>query len=237
MASRHFLSFRNWLLFFLPLLAGLIAIIVWLGWYFIIFSRQTGINLNEVAHQLTTGISNPYREKYLTFLILGLDQRPGEKGLLTDTILLVVFQTQTGNYLLFSIPRDLWLDDLKTKINALYYYGQEENPEDGTELIKKKLAAILSWPIDYTLILKMDQIKELIDLLGGIEIEVERGFIDYEFPKDDGSGEVMTIEFKPGRQIFNGERALQFIRSRKSKDPIEGTDEARQKRQKKSFSP
>jgi len=214
-------------------LVGLLSILIFLNWYLTSFTREVGLSKREVISQVAEGIKNPYRKSYLTFLVLGLDQRPGENSLLTDTILLVVINTQTGNYLLFSIPRDLWLDDLKTKINALYYYGQKKDPDDGTQLVKKRLEEILDWPVNYTVLLGMNQIKELVDLVGGIEIEVERGFVDQEFPKDDGSGEVMTVEFKPGRQIFDGGRALQFMRSRKSKDPIEGTDEARQRRQKK----
>jgi len=215
------------------LLAGLITILFLLNRYLSNFAREVKLSKREVIGQLTDGFRNPYQGPYLTFLILGLDQRPGENSLLTDTILLATIDTQTGNYLLFSIPRDLWLDDLKTKINALYYYGQKRDPNDGTQLVKKRLEEILDWPIDYTILLGMDQIKELINLAGGIEVEVERGFVDQKFPKDDGSGEVMTVEFKAGRQVFDGERALQFMRSRKSRDPIEGTDEARQRRQKK----
>jgi LCP family protein required for cell wall assembly len=145
---------------------------------------------------------------------------------------LATINRQNGNYLLFSIPRDLWLDDLKTKINALYYYGQKQDPNDGSGLMKDRLERVLDWKINYVVVLKMEQIKELIDLLGGVRVNVERSFVDEEFPKDDGSGEVMRVEFKEGEQVFDGERALQFMRSRKSRDLIEGTDEARQKRQK-----
>ena len=227
---------RKMLLFsilFVPLLAGLITVLFLFNWYLANFARVAGLEKKEVINRIKDGLRHPYQKPYLTFLILGLDQRPGENSLLTDSILLATIDAQTGNYLLFSIPRDLWLDDLKTKINALYYYGQRKDPNDGTQLVKERLEEILDWPINYTVLLGMNQIKELVDLVGGIEIEVERGFVDQEFPKDDGSGEVMTVEFEPGRQIFDGERALQFMRSRKSKDPVEGTDEARQRRQKK----
>jgi len=213
---------------------GIILVILGMaGWYVSKFSQELGVSWRKTIKEVLTGVRQPYEGDYLTFLILGLDQREGETTLLTDTILVTVVNGRTGNYLLFSIPRDLWLDDLVTKINALYYYGQRQDADDGTKLVKQKIEEILSWPIDYVVLLRMEQIKKLIDLIGGVEVEVERAFTDEEFPQDDGSGEVMRIEFRAGRQIFDGERALQFMRSRKSKDPVEGTDEARQKRQKK----
>ncbi len=216
----------------LPLVAFL-SIFIFLSSYLRSFSKAAGISSGDLVKQAHSGFRNPYQADYLTFLILGLDQRSDGNSLLTDTILLVTINAKTGSYLLFSVPRDLWLDDLKTKINALYYYGKKNNSNDGANMVEEKLEEILDWKIDYTVILQMEDIKELIDVLGGVELEVERAFVDEEFPKDDGSGEMMTISFRAGKQFFKGEKALQFMRSRKSEDIVEGTDMARQTRQKK----
>jgi len=197
------------------------------------FASSAGISPGEFIREVYSGVRNPYQGERVSFLILGLDQRPDDNSLLTDTIILASFNLQTGDYLLFSIPRDLWLDPLKTKINALYYYGQKQDPSDGSKLVKEELEKITGQPIDHVLILKMDDISRLVDLVGGVEVDVERSFTDHHFPKDDGSDETMTVHFEAGRQIFNGERALQYMRSRKSDDEVEGTDDARQKRQKR----
>ncbi len=213
---------------------SILSLGLYLNNYINIFVKNANLDKQQFLDDLYFGYKNPFKENYLSILILGLDQRDyNNSSFLTDTILLVTIDAKTGNYLLFSIPRDLWLEDYKTKINALYYYGEKENPTGGHQLIKNTIEKILQTKIDYVMILKMEQIKELIDLIGGVEVEVERSFVDEEFPKDDGSNEVITVRFEQGKQIFDGERALQFIRSRKSKDEIEGTDEARQKRQKK----
>jgi len=214
-------------------LVGVLFVSGFLFFYLSSFSKAAGLNNKKIIKQVYSGFKRPYQEKYLTFLILGTDQRPSGNSLLTDTILLAVINAKSGNYLLFSIPRDLWLDDLQTKINALYYYGQEKNSNDGTQLVKEKLEEIFDWPINYSIVLEMEDIKKIIDLIGGVEVTVERAFVDKQFPRDDGSNEIMTIKFKQGKQTFSGERALQFIRSRKSEDFIEGTDLARQKRQQK----
>ena len=202
-------------------------------YYLHLFSRGIKKSDKEVWRSIYQGAAHPHQNKYLSFLVLGLDERKNNSSLLTDTIIVVVLNKETGNYLLFSLPRDLWLDDLKTKINALYFYGQKRNPQDGTFLVKEKVEEILKWPIDYTVVLKMDQVKKLIDLLGGVWVEVEHSFTDEEYPLDDGTGRVTTISFEKGRHLFDGEKALQFMRSRKSRNPLEGNDDARQKRQKK----
>jgi len=213
-------------------LFGILAVLMG-GWYLNGFSKGAGMAKKEIVSQAIAGFKNSYKNDYLTFLILGLDERADERTLLTDTMILITVDAKSGNYFLVSIPRDLWLDDLQTKINALYFYGKEKNPNDGVELVKTKVQEIFGAEINYTFLLKMDEIKDLVDLLGGVEIDIERSFVDEEYPLDDGSYQVKTIKFEAGRQILTGERALEFIRSRKSKDEIEGTDEARQKRQRK----
>ncbi len=197
------------------------------------FTKAAEINKKELIQQTVEGFKNSYSEKYLNFLILGLDKRPEDNSLLTDTMLVASFNVENGDYLLFSIPRDLWIDDLKTKINSLYYYGQKIDPDDGTEMVKDKIEEILKTDINYTLVLEMEDIEKLVDQLGGVSVNVDRTFVDSFYPLDDGSGEVMTVKFKQGEQTFDGEKALQYMRSRKSEDEIEGTDQARQIRQKK----
>ncbi len=220
------------LIFVLPPLFCLLVLAAGSFLYLERFSSKTGLSTGQIINQSWYGFKNPYQEKYLNVLLLGLDQRPEEETMLTDTVLVISLNTETGDCLLFSIPRDLWIDPLKTKINALYYYGIKESPSDPTKIVREETEKIIDGKINYTAVLRMESIKNLVDLLDGIKINVERGFVDDQFPKDDGSNQVMTIEFKEGTQVFTGEKALQFIRSRKSQNQEEGGDDARQKRQK-----
>jgi anionic cell wall polymer biosynthesis LytR-Cps2A-Psr (LCP) family protein len=66
-----------------------------------------------------------------------------------------------------------------------------------------------------------------------VNVNVERSFADELFPLDDGTGLVKTISFEKGPTSMDGQTALEYMRSRQSTDPVEGTDEARQERQKK----
>ena len=225
--------------FLIPLglifLAAVLIMIISTTSYAKKFLATSGLKSESVLREARQGMRSGYKQDYLTILILGLDQRLDDNSLLTDTILLAAINAKTGNYALFSIPRDLWIPDFKTKINSLYYYGKKQDPNDGTELVKLTLESIFDWKINHVVILKMDQIQKLISLVGGIEVDVERSFTDEQFPKDDGTGQVKTISFAKGTQAMNGEKALQYMRSRKSTDLVEGTDEARQKRQKVVF--
>lgn len=225
--------------FFIPLI--IIFLAVFLLFVFSVknygqkFLAGSGLECRNILEEARQGMRSGYKQDYLTVLILGLDQRLDDNSLLTDTILLTTINTETGNYALFSIPRDLWIPDFKTKINSLYYYGKKQDPNDGTDMVKLTLESIFDWKIDHVVVLKMDQIEKLINLSGGVEIDVERSFADSQFPKDDGTGETKTISFNKGKQVMNGSTALEYMRSRKSTDLVEGTDEARQVRQKKVF--
>ena len=56
----------------------------------------------------------------------------------------------------------------------------------------------------------------LVDAVGGVDIDVPKLIIDYEYPTPDGG--VMTVRFDPGRQHMDGERALQYARTRHQDD-------------------
>ena len=52
----------------------------------------------------------------------------------------------------------------------------------------------------------------LVDAVGGVDIEVPKLIIDYQYPTVNGG--TMTVRFEPGRQHMDGERALQYARTR-----------------------
>ena len=89
----------------------------------------------------------------------------------------------------------------------------------------------------YFLRVDFEGFRKIIDDLGGITVDVERSFVDYQYP--DYNFGYQTIKFEKGKQDFNGEKALQFARSRKgvttegSGGISEGSDFARSKRQQK----
>jgi LCP family protein required for cell wall assembly len=176
----------------------------------------------------------------MNILILGVDQVSNRQGdpLLTDTMMLASINTSTAQINLLSLPRDLWLPDYQTKVNALYFYGQDRYPTEPQRFTSEVLSQLTQIPLHHTLVITLDQVANIIDLLGGIEVDVTTGFTDPEFPRTDVDIRVVTdpkllyksITFETGKQTMSGERALQFIRSRHSGDD-QGTDQARGYRQ------
>ncbi len=134
-----------------------------------------------------TLISQDSLKKYLdavNFLVLGIPGENYEGPYLSDTIIIFSYNLKTNQIVSISLPRDIWSETLKDKINSAYAYGyvKKNNPEDGIKLAKAEVTRITGIPIHYGLVINFNEFKELIDILGGIEVEVENSFTDYKFP-------------------------------------------------------
>lgn len=157
----------------------------------------------------------------VTVLVVGVDARPGEGNLTrTDSIMLVGFQPRGLRASALSIPRDLMImtDDYGLQhINAIHVLGEMEDAGQGPQLLQESIA--LSFGIntpDRYVRLNFEAFEELIDAVGGVTIDIDRAVIDYAYPTDDFG--TMTVQFDVGREHMNGERALQYARTRHSDD-------------------
>jgi LCP family protein required for cell wall assembly len=170
----------------------------------------------------------------INWLILGAGGEDHTAGDLTDTIIFLSFNSQTGQTQLLSLPRDIWVPAWRTKINSVYHYK-------GLEETKKVAGEILGQPIDYGLFLNFAVLTEAIDALGGVEVEVAHSFDDYRYPiagkENDLCGgdpefkcRYEHVHFDAGRQLMDGATALKYVRSRFAEGE-EGTDFARSERQ------
>lgn len=177
---------------------------------------------------------------YKNILLLGLDSlesRPGSPAL-SDSIVVASLNVATNEVRVLSLPRDLWSSEYKTKINALYTYGMERNPNDPSEFPTQAISQLLNLPIHHTLVVSMDTVAEVIDGLGGIDVDVSRAFTDTQFPRPDVDVTTerdpaklyKTVSFTIGMQHMDSERVLEYIRSRHAEGD-EGTDNARSIRQ------
>lgn len=196
----------------------------------------------------------------INILLLGVGGAKHEGPDLTDTVIFTSIDPTNKKAVMVSIPRDLWVPDLKTKINVAYADGESKKRGGGLILAKAVVAKILHQPIDYAIRVDFDGFINAIDLVGGIDVDVERSFSDPEYPvvgkENDTCGKsdeeferlatsssqltafpcrYMTVSFEKGRSLMNGETALQFVRSRHA-NGVEGTDFARSKRQEKVIS-
>jgi LCP family protein required for cell wall assembly len=168
------------------------------------------------------------------FLVLGVAGENYTGSDLTDSIIFVSLENQTGKTLVLSLPRDIWIVPLRAKLNSVYHY-------EGMEETKKAVGEILGQKIDYSLVIDFNLFTKAVDLLGGVEVEVERSFDDQKYPltgreNDLCSGDpeykcrYESLHFEAGKQAMNGDQALKYVRSRNAEGE-EGTDFARSQRQ------
>ena len=144
-------------------------------------------------------------------LILGIrgsDDPDG--GLLSDSILLFSLDKETSRASLISIPRDLYVNLpglAKGKINEIYEKGIARRKEN--DFSKEIFSRLTGVYVDNVIVFDFKTFKEIVDALGGIEIELKKPFEEknqwgYEF------------SLPAGPNHLNGQDALYFARSRYS---------------------
>ncbi|MFH1864134.1 MAG: LCP family protein [bacterium] len=165
---------------------------------------------------------------------------------LTDTIIVASISKDKEFVKLFSIPRDIWISSIRAKINSAYYWGRQNDEENGAKLVKSLVLGIVGQPIHYVVVVDFSGFKELVDVLGGVDVDIENSFVDEKYPiagkeNDECGGDrkflcrFETISFQKGKSHMDGETALKFVRSRNAEGD-EGTDLAREARQQKVIS-
>ncbi|AET66756.1 cell envelope-related function transcriptional attenuator common domain protein [Desulfosporosinus orientis DSM 765] len=146
-------------------------------------------------------------QKRFTVLIVGVDQRPGEKSYSnTDTLLVASINTENGKVNLLSIPRDTQVNIPgrgKEKINAAARLGK------GLKTTQAIIEQLIAQPIDGYVLTNFDGFKTIIDTLGGITLTVEKNMYYVTGDAKDG-----VINLKKGTQRLNGAQALQYARFR-----------------------
>lgn len=168
-------------------------------------------------------------------MIVGIDTRVGGYGSNlknTDTMIVASYDHKTHRLSMVSFPRDLSVvypnSGVVGKINATYARGEMLKRGTGLEYLKKELETISGTKIQYYGMVDLKGFERIINLLGGVEVNVERAFSG-RYPNRFLRWE--TVSFKAGTQKMNGEKALKYARIRYAYPPIEAIDFARAERQ------
>ncbi len=188
-----------------------------------------------------TGAMLKSTDNRTNILLMGIGGGNHEGPDLTDTMLVMSINQANNSMALISVPRDIWSDTLKDKVNSAYHYGEEKKKGGGMTLAKAIIEDVVGVPIHYAVVIDFSQFQKVIDLVGGIDINVPVAFTDNQFPiagreNDPCDGDpnfacrYQTIHFDKGLQHMSGERALDYVRSRHAEGE-EGTDFARNRRQ------
>ena len=136
-------------------------------------------------------------------LLLGIGGQGHDGPNLSDTMILASVEKHGKDVALINIPRDIWVPDLKEKINAAYAIGQEKNSQ-GLALAEDTVSKLFGIPIHYAIRVDFNGFTKAIDLVGGLDIDVENSFTDTRYPipgkEDDTCG--IQIEDKAGKTYF-----------------------------------
>lgn len=174
-------------------------------------------------------------EDRVNILLLGMGG-PGHDGpYLSDTNIVLSIKPSTKEVAMISVPRDLGvtIDKNIRKINYANAYGEMIQPGSGGEYARQVFENTFNLPIPYYVRVDFKAFTELVDQMGGVTINVPRAFTDTAFPGPNFS--YRTIRFDAGPETMNGERALDFARSRHGNNG-EGSDFARSERQQLALS-
>lgn len=160
-------------------------------------------------------------------LLLGVGDDGHSGATLSDTMIVASYDTASKSVAMISIPRDFYAktNGSYTKLNVAHAYGEQKQEGEGPAMAKKAIEEISGLPIHYYARVDFTGLKEIVDAVGGVEVDVERAFCDYNYP-----GSKKPLCFKAGKQTMNGDIALKYSRSRHAAG-AEGSDFARSKRQ------
>ncbi len=140
----------------------------------------------------------------INLLVLGIDHIEGAQARRSDTMMLASIDTAQQEASLISIPRDIFLkypDEQFRRVNAAYAI-------DGPELAREIASNFLGVPINFYLVLDYEGFREIVDLMGGVEITVEER-LEYT---DEAAG--LNIDIDPGTQVLDGQDAMGYVRYR-----------------------
>ena len=182
----------------------------------LILIAAAGVGALIGTHMPIGGFSGGVREvlappfggkRVVRILALGEDNtglKANARGL-SDTIMLLSVDLDSKRVAALSIPRDTKVDLMSyggvCKINSSHKIG-------GPSLTANAVSDLTGIRSDYYMKINLDGFKKTVDILGGVEIDVEKN-MHYV---DNWGG--LYINLKKGRQLLDGENAMGYVRFR-----------------------
>lgn len=140
------------------------------------------------------------------FLVIGIDRVPEGSALgRTDTNILATVKP-LGPYIgMLSIPRDLWVTIPgvgENRINTAHFYAEAQEPGSGPAATMETIQLNFGVPVQYYVRIKFDGIVDIINAMGGLDIELTEPMAG----------------LPTGDHHLDGDQALAFIRDRQGSD-------------------
>lgn len=140
----------------------------------------------------------------VNILLIGQDRRENESRARSDSMILCTFNKQTKQLIMTSFLRDLYVEIPgyhSNRINAAYAVG-------GMSLLDKTLEKNFGVYIDGNVEVDFNQFADIVNLLGGVEIELRQDEADF-INEETGS------TLSQGVHTLNGDQTLAYTRIRK----------------------
>lgn len=173
----------------------------------VVYQTSYKVENTDKANAVSNVTSTPFN-----VLISGSDTRGGfdENGR-SDVIMVATVNPKTGTVLLTSVPRDFYVT---TACDA--GDGCQEGALDkithtgihGTNTTKRTVEQLLGIEINYTFKVGFDTVTDIVDAVGGIDVNVEPGYECNNFLHAPG------LSVHAGVNHLNGEQALGYARER-----------------------
>jgi LCP family protein required for cell wall assembly len=145
----------------------------------------------------------------VNILLLGIDYtEPGSSVGRSDTIILATIIPLKPYVGLISIPRDLWVlipGIGENRINTAHYYAESQKRDSGPSLVMQTIALNFGIGVPYYVRIRFQGFRNIVDALGGIDIELSESMAGYP----------------AGKYHLTGRKALAFVRHRQNSDDFQ----------------
>lgn len=146
----------------------------------VIFLGKNSSTSSVFRYVIGQGSSLQSEDGRVNVLLLGMAGGDHDGATLTDTIMILSFDSITNQVSMVSVPRDLYLTSTRSKVNALYEIGLARG--DGLNFAEENFSQILGIKIPYAVRMDFSGFTKAIDVVGGIDVNVANTFDDYLYP-------------------------------------------------------
>lgn len=171
----------------------------------IIYTKDKNIKVQKTLN--TKNLDEPF-----TILLMGVDSEQENiqgSSFNGDSLVLITFNPKTLNATMLSIPRDTYVPitcfagQKKNKITHAAWYGES--------CMMSTIEKMFNIDIDYYVKINFKGVTNIVDALGGVDVDVPYSFCEQNSDREFGNS---TVYVREGFQTLNGEQALALARNR-----------------------
>lgn len=173
----------------------------------VVYQTSYKVENTDKANAVSNITTTPFN-----VLISGSDTRGGfdENGR-SDVIMVATVNPKTGTILLTSVPRDFYVTTACDAADGCQQGALDKITHTGihgTNTTKRTVEQLLGIEINYTFKVGFDTVTDIVDAVGGIDVNVEPGYECSNFLHAPG------LSVHAGVNHLNGEQALGYARER-----------------------